>query len=267
MALPPGYTKIRPLAMSGTSDVILARGPNEERIVIRSLKDEHFRSKKWRRAFAHGAYILSGLDHPNIVHMIDDRPDASPPYMITEYIRGSMLRSLIVKRDPGIADNLLYLLRQMIGALYYLHSMGYVHLDFKPDNLMITEDFKVKLIDFDLACERPRGVLRLKQVDGTPSYLPPEALLRNEYGEQTDIYAFGVTAFEMINHRMPFSGDSPRTARAAQTNPRVSPSPLNRHHPCYSRALESLIGNCLAKDPSDRYPSTSLVQKAIESLV
>ena len=267
MALPPGYTKLRTLPPGGTSDLIVARHPDYGRVVVRSLQQEYARSKKWRRLFAQGAYILSGLDHPNVVHMIDDRPDASPPYMITEYIPGSMLRSLVLNRDPVIEQNYLHLLRQMAAALYYVHSMGYVHLDFKPDNLMITGEVQIKLIDFDLACERPRDTVRRKDIDGTVFYLPPEALLRHEYGEQTDIFAFGVTAYEMINHHKPFSGSNPRAARAAQSNPRIRPTPLNREHPCYSRALESLIGNCLAKDPAERYPSTSLVQKAIMDLV
>ncbi len=262
-----GFTTIRTLAPGGMTDVFLARNKEHDRVVLRRLSPEFARKRKWRKAFLRGATILERLDHPNIIQILDCAVDDGIPYMVLEYVESRTLRSLILAKDQLIADNLLSMMRQMAHALYYVHTMGYLHLDFKPDNLLVNDKARVTLIDFDLAIERRQKLTRYKKVDGTPFYLPPEALLHRRLDERADIYAFGVTAYEMINFHKPFRGDTLDQARAAQTRIAFAAEPLNLKATRLPPALESLILKCLAKDPEDRYPSMSSVLRALDQLV
>ncbi len=258
---------IRRLPPGGTTDIYVARGLDSQVVVIRLLRPEFASKKKWRQLFFQGFEIMQSLDHPNIVRGIAIGDDADLPYAVIEYIDSQTLRSQILHRDEIIPNNLLFLLRQMASALYHVHSMGYLHLDFKPDNILLDKEAHLTLIDFDLALPLQRQAIKLKELDGTPPYLPRETLLKHTVDERTDIYALGVTAFEMITHRKPFGGHSPKEARTAQTDMSLPPGPLAGRFGAVTSSLESLIYKCLAKDPKERYPAMSLVVKALDDLV
>ena len=261
-----GYTTIRLLPPGGMTDIFMARDPKKRPVVIRCLRDEFAQQRKWRKNFIRGAEILQDFDHPNIVRLIELNPDSFPPYMVLEYLNAKTLRSLILAKDTLITDHLLVLLRQMASALYYVHSMGYLHLDFKPDNLLVAEDPHVTLIDFDLITPRSRRPFRVKELGGTLFYLPPEAQRHRRLGERADIYAFGVTAYEMVKFHKPFSGETVEEARKAQLDASTPPTPIQSKETSIHPGLESIILKCLAKVPDDRYPSMSQVLKALDSL-
>ena len=246
--------------------IYIARDADKRIVVIRCLREDFAPRTKWRKSFLKGADILAKLDHPNIIRILEvhDRP---PYYMVIEYVDAKNLRSLILNRDLLIETHRLLLLRQMASALYYIHSMGYLHLDFKPDNLLVRTDASVKLIDFDLVTTHQRRPARLRELEGTPFYIPPEALRNRRVDERADIYAFGVTAYEMINYYKPFHADTLGKARRAQHDPIVKPAAFRPSASDVPPALQSLIFKCLAKAPVDRYPSMSLVMKDLEDLV
>lgn len=262
----PGYTTIRRLPAGGMTDAYVARDTKKTPVVIRALREEFAKKRKWRNSFLESAAILSELDHPSIVRM-RELHDSPPYYMVVEYIESKSLRSLILNKDPMIDAHRLSMLRQMASALYYMHSKGYLHLDFKPDNLLVRDDASVVLIDFDLATARMKRPPRLRELDGTPFYMPPESLRRRRVDELCDIYAFGITAYEMINYHKPFQADTLQLARRAQANPSSKPIPFRTGITNVPPALQDLVLKCLAKNPGDRYPSMSLVLKDLDDLV
>jgi serine/threonine-protein kinase len=248
------------------TDAYLARDAHKQPVVIRCLREDFARKHKWRKSFLQGADILGRLDHPNIVRLLETHDDF-PYYMVVEYVESKSLRSLILNKDPLIDSHRLFMLRQMAAALYYLHKQGYLHLDFKPDNLLVRHDAAMVLIDFDLVTPRQKRPPRHRELDGTPFYMPPESLRSHRVNELCDIYAFGITAYEMINFHKPFQADNLKEARHAQANPSAKPIPFRSGLTNVPSALQNLIFKCLAKDPKDRYPSMSLVLKDLEDLV
>lgn len=262
-----GYSIVRRLPRGGMTDLFLALDENRNRYVIRCLRDPYSRRWKWRRSFFKAAEVMTKLQHPNIVRIYDANFREKQPYMVLEYIEAPNLRALLLNRSELLTRNSLKLLRQLAEALYYVHSMGYLHLDFKPDNILVTEEPHAVLIDFDLVVKtKPRG-RHLRSARGTPFYMPPEALAHNRVNEQTDIYAFGVTAYEMYTFHKPFEADTVEAAHSAQTDRASIPRPMSSWQAGISKHIESLVLKCLAKSPKARYPSMSSVLKDLSALV
>lgn len=261
-----GYTIIRRLPPGGMTDLYLALDRNKNRMVIRCLRDPYAGQRKWRKSFFRAAKILSEFDHPNIIRIYDASHVGKQPYMVLEYIEAQNLRSLILHRDEMMSHNALHIMRQMAEALYQVHRMGYLHLDFKPDNILVREDASAVLIDFDLVTKSKSRPVRLKRASGTPFYMPPETLAHNKVDERTDVYAWGVTAYEMLAFHKPFEANTIEKAHAAQTDKTSIPDRLKNHNPEVPDALESIILKCLAKAIEARYPSMGLVLKDLKLL-
>ncbi|HEY8239959.1 MAG TPA: protein kinase, partial [Kiritimatiellia bacterium] len=143
----------------------------------------------------------------------------------------------------------------------------FLHLDFKPENLVVRNDGLVVLVDFDLAIERKPKPVKVSPLPGTFSYLPPETLTRNLVDDQTDIYSFGVTCYEMLCGHKPFEGVSQEDAKREQLDPNAHIRRLKYYQINVAPALESLIFKCLAHRQVDRYPSMSLVMRDLETMV
>lgn len=245
----------------------VAVDPDGFRVVIRTLKKKYAGNRRIRNKFLNGAEVLSGLEHPNIIRQLHYGRSNGTPYMVLEYVESCTLRELIIQRAPLLTENTFSLLRQMAESLYYLHSSGFIHLDFKPDNLLVTPYGLVVLIDFDLATNRPRSPVRMRESPGTPAYVAPEILTTQLADERADIYSLGVTAYEMIAFHKPFERTTQDESYMAQINPCVKPTPFKSHGVHPPPAVESLISKCLAKNPDNRYPAMSLVVKNLEAIL
>jgi len=187
--------------------------------------------------------------------------------MIVNFVEGANMRELILHRSPLLKMNPLSMLRQMAAALAYVHLAGFLHLDFKPENLIVRGDGLIVLVDFDLALERKSKPTRLHPLPGTFAYLPPETIQKEMVDDQTDIFAFGVTAYEMLTGHKPYEGVTEGHSHQQQLDPRAMPRSLRLHNVTVPAALERLIFKCLAHHQRDRYPSMSLVQRDLETMV
>jgi serine/threonine protein kinase len=248
------------------TDIFVATDAKGQRVVLRCMKETYAKERRLRKKFIEGAKILERMVHPNIVRLLDHGMRDRIPFMVLEYHEAAPLRDFLVRRDPDIQYALLPLVRQMAAALYFCHHTGYMHLDFKPENLLIHEDGRVVLIDFDLATRIHRRPVRLRDYPGTPAYTAPEVMTTQRVDERADIFSFGVTCYEMITFHKPFERDTLEDSRRAQIDPDVLPlsvEPFTAHCP---PALAALVFKCLAKDLSKRYPAMSLVIKAIEDI-
>lgn len=262
-----GYSITRRLASGGMTYLYVGVDAMQNRVVIRRLKPEYVRDRRTRANFLHGAEVLAKLHHPNIVRLIKAGTYQDEPYTVVEYVEARNLRELILRKDPLVYQNILTIMRQMAAALSYVHLAGYLHLDFKPENLIVRNDGLVILIDFDLAIERKPKPVKLSPLPGTFAYLPPETLARNLVDDQTDIYSFGVTCYEMLTGHKPFEGVTIEDARKAQLDPNGRPMRLKFHNVQVPPAMETLIFKCLAYRQEDRYPSMSLVMRDLETMV
>lgn len=262
-----GYSIIRRLASGGMTYLYVAVDDQQKRLVVRRLKQDFIRDRKVRARFFQGAEILAKLHHPNIVRLVKAGYFHEEPFMILEYVESQNMKELIQKKADMLRHNSLSIIRQLAAALSYVHISGYLHLDLKPDNVLIREDGLLVLADFDLAMERKPKPIKLSPLPGTFAYLPPETLNRQLVDEQTDIFSFGVTCYEMLTGHKPFEGVTPEDARRNQTDLHTPPMKFAMHNARVSPALESLIFKCLAKQKEARYPSMSLVSRDLETML
>jgi len=154
----------------------------------------------------------------------------------------------------------------MASGLLHVHESGFIHLDFKPENILVTRNGSVQLIDFDTAIPIPEKPFKPSQNPGTPSYMAPEQLKREPIDGRVDIFAYGVAAYELMTNHKPFPGETPAEILAAQLDP-AGPVPPREHNPDVPPALEKVILKCLAREPDRRYPFMSVLvndlQKAL----
>ena len=138
-----------------------------------------------------------------------------------------------------------------------------MHLDFKPENVLVTRNSNVRLIDFDLAQPIPEKPKKMSKNPGTPSYMAPEQLQRKPIDSRVDIYAYGVAAYELVTNHKPFPGETPADILGAQLEP-ASPIPPREHNADIPAALEKVILKCLAIDPDRRYPFMSVLVRDLQ---
>ncbi len=262
-----GYAITRRLAAGGMTYLYVGVDAAQRRVVIRRMKPEYLNDKRLRASFMRGAEILAKIHHPNIVRLLKASVHANEPYQVLEYVESRTMRELIAYRDPLLVQNTLSMMRQMAAALSCVHLSGFLHLDFKPENLIVRNDGLVILIDFDLATERKPKSFKISPLPGTFAYLPPETLAKSTVDDQTDIYSFGVTCYEMLTGHKPFEGVTVDDSRRMQMDPAVQPTRLRIHGVNAPPAMETLIFKCLAHRPEARYPSISLVLRDLETMI
>jgi serine/threonine-protein kinase len=140
-----------------------------------------------------------------------------------------------------------------------------MHLDFKPENVLITRSASVRLVDFDLAQRIPEKPIKLSENPGTPAYMSPQQLQREPIDHRADIFAYGVAAYEVLTGRKPFPGDTPDEILRKQLDRRNSFIPPRDLNPDLPVSLEKSILKCLEHDPDKRYPITSVLVHDLKS--
>ena len=242
----------------GTAEVFLATAPDNRTVVVRRLQPRFRFSLGQRRKFMHGLRIHAQMRHENIVGVLATANDWLVPYGVLEHVDGPNLRILLSKQDPALRDPIL-IFRQMLLALQQVHRQGYLHLDFKPENVLLNRDRVLKLLDFDLAMKISRKPVPQGNLSGTPSYLAPEQILREPVDERTDIFSLGVTAYEVFVGQKPFIPMDRREIMNAYTALDTAfPSPKSLK-PAIPPRLSRLLSNCIEKRPDRRYPTVSLI--------
>src|SRR5262249_26480027 len=144
-----------------------------------------------RRRFFSGCEILAKIhNHEYVIGYVEHGKIDGTPYLLMEYVERSNLKLLLFRSDPILLENIGQILIDMAMALEHVHDSGYMHLDFKPENILVTRNGGVRLVDFDLAQPKPEKPKKMSKNPGTPAYMAPEQLLREEFDHRVDIFAF-----------------------------------------------------------------------------
>ena len=154
----------------------------------------------------------------------------------------------------------------MAAALAHVHERGFIHLDFKPENILVPKTYDPKLIDFDLAIPRPLKPKKASKLSGTPLYLAPEQIARQPVDERADIFAFGITAYELLTSKKPIAGNTQEEILSKYANFDEHLRPPRTLVPEIPQTLERVILKCLEMEPARRYPAMSLVVRDLQTL-
>jgi len=147
--------------------------------------------------------VMKRLDHPGIPKIIEVIEDESYVYMVLEYIRGEPLSAIIRKCGKINESYIKVWMKSIASTLNYLHGQGLIHRDIKPDNIMLSHDCEIKIIDFGLARKKNDSDEADKKVIGTLSYTAPERFTKKQGTVQSDIYGFGATMYYLTTGTKP----------------------------------------------------------------
>jgi serine/threonine-protein kinase len=245
----------------GLAEIWLATDGKGKPYALRKLKREHRFNFGARRRFSRGNKVLSQLNESDhIVGYVEHGTD----YLLMDYVEAENLKQLYARQDPVLVENIAQILIDMATGLNHVHESGFMHLDFKPENVLVSRNAAVRVIDFDTAIEMPEKPVRLAQNPGTPGYMAPEQLKREPLDSRADIFAFGVAAYELLTNKKPFLGDTPGEILAAQMDP-SGPIPPREHNSDIPPAMEKVILKCLERDPDRRYHFSSLMLRELQN--
>ncbi|MGA3284085.1 MAG: serine/threonine-protein kinase [Verrucomicrobiota bacterium] len=212
-----------------------------------------------RRRFLRGCEVLSHLNQSEyVVGYVEHGKMDGTLYMLMDYVEAENLKLLFARHDLVLTENVAQILIDMALGLADVHESGFMHLDFKPENVLVSRNGSVRLIDFDLAQPIPEKPKKMSKNPGTPAYMAPEQLQRKPIDSRADIFAYGVAAYELLTNQKPFAGETPGEILARQLD-LSGPPPPREYNPELPAALEKVVLKCIARDPDRRYPFMSVL--------
>jgi eukaryotic-like serine/threonine-protein kinase len=265
------------IGAGGMGEVYLARDSELGREVAVKVLPSSFSADTDRlRRFQQEACAAGALNHPNILSIYDVGKHDGSPYVVSELLEGDTLRQRIAGSPLNPRRAIEYAL-QIANGLAAAHEKGIIHRDLKPDNIFITNDSRVKILDFGLAKltqldgDQAQTDIPTRRVDtdpgvvmGTVGYMSPEQLKGRAVDQRSDIFSFGAILYEMLSGRRAFHGES-----AAETMSAIlkeDPPELSETNKAVSPGLERLVHHCLEKNPESRFHSASDLAFALEAL-
>jgi serine/threonine protein kinase len=257
--------------------VYKARDLELDRLVaLKVLPSERVATEDARRRFIQEARAASALNHPNIVtiHHVGSHRDQL--FIAMELVPGRPLSEIIPRQGLPLG-RALKLSVQIADGLATAHRAGLVHRDVKPANVMVTDEGRIKILDFGLAklanpmSAAATDVTRAQPnrtdaglIVGTVGYMSPEQAEGAPLDSRSDIFSFGVVLYEMATGRRPFGGETPMKTLSSIL--RDAPPPVSEVAPGCPRELERIIDRCLRKDPARRWQHMDDVQVALLDL-
>jgi hypothetical protein len=233
-------------------------------IAVKVLAPELTRDPRFRERFISEARVQARLSHPHIAHIQDFLEEGGRFAILMEWIPGGTVADVIDRaRGPLSIEQTLRWAGQALEALDFAHRHGVVHRDVKPANLMLDGVGDIKVTDFGIAIALGAGRLTTtgKSV-GTPQYMSPEQIMRPQsVDHRTDVYSMGVVLYEMLAGRVPFDADTDYTLQRLHIE--APPPSLRNLNPLVPEWLESVVLQCLAKSPDDRFAGCASVAAAL----
>lgn len=224
----------------------------KKNVAIKLIREDVMNNPVNLKRFTNEATIAASLNHPNIVKVYNHGTIGGIPYIANEFVKGQNLKEVLDFRSSLPIQEALEYMMQLADALHYAHQHGIVHRDVKPDNLYVMGDGTIKLGDFGIAQTDASKISDTKsEIVGSVHYLAPEITEGKPASAQSDIYALGVTFFEIITGHVPFNKTKAIDIAVAHVKERF-PSP-KKYLPNCPREVEKIIFKCTRKRPQDRY--------------
>jgi len=259
------YEVVRVLGTGGLGEVYEVRHAISQRAeAMKVLLPDQRAGAEIGERFRREIQMLGALSHSHIASLHNAFYHDGQLIMVMELVSGETLRSKSVRTVLSVSQVLRYA-RQILSALEYAHRRGVVHRDIKPSNIMITTEDDVKLLDFGIAIsDRSADLTAPGFVVGSISYMSPEQISGDKATVRSDIYAVGVTLYEVLTGNLPVGGTSNfAIMRAHLTEQPLAPVELNPRLPA---PLSSAILKALEKKPEDRFTSAQEFLSALNAV-
>ena len=271
------YRIISKIGAGGMGEVYKAHDSRLDReVAIKVLPSEMSSDEDRLRRFEQEAKATSALNHPNILTVYDIGEHDGSPFIVAELLDGEELRARLDEGAIPLRKVTEYA-QQIVSGLSAAHEKGIVHRDLKPENLFVTNDERVKILDFGLAKLREqdtnihgsedatrRAMTDPGVVMGTVGYMSPEQVRGTVVDHRSDIFSFGLILYEMITGRRAFQEES--LAETMSAIVKEEPPEMTESNPNISPSLERIVRRCLEKKPDRRFQSTADLGFALESL-
>jgi serine/threonine-protein kinase len=252
----PGYTISNKIAEGGCAQIFAGIDQsNGHPVAIKIIQPRNINNKTEVKRMVDEGNIGLKLQNVNIVKTYAAGVIGKQPYIVLEYIKGRMLREMVVAKYQLGNVELISLARGLCNGIRYLHNLGIYHRDIKPDNIMIAEDGTIKILDMGFAENTKAFSLFGRKLEGSPAYMAPELLTTKKASFGTDIYALGCTLYEAATGFTPFGGMSDAETISQQTNLRATPRSIQSVNQRISMITEKMVARALQKDPAQRYRS------------
>jgi tetratricopeptide (TPR) repeat protein len=262
------------LGTGGMADVYLADHlALKIPVALKRPKSELRSDPEFRRSFLEEAQRAVILNHGNVARIHDVVEADDDIFVVMEYIEGETLRiRLAAMPRPLAVDEFLPLAIQCASALAAAHEKRIVHLDVKPENIMLTPGGQIKICDFGVGRRLRSDVSAATTVleasqhawAGTPAYMAPEVILRHPFDERADLFSLGIVFYEMLTGTNPFSSDT-IVATSAKIASHIPP-PISTMRPDIDSKLERIVSQMLAKDPHQRYATAAELVKDLTAI-
>lgn len=218
-----------------------------------------------RNRFSREAQNIARLKHPNIVDVYDFSVSSDETsFIVTEFVHGETVSAYTAAHGPFMPQAAALIGHAIAGALVHAHAAGIVHRDIKPDNLMVSRDGQIKLMDFGIATAVDmEGMTATGAIVGSPAHMAPEQIEGEELDHRCDIFALGIILYFLATRRLPFAAANAHALfRQILEGQFELPS---RHNPQVDRQFEAIVLQCMARHRADRYSSALDLQAALQA--
>ena len=251
------YEIISKIGSGGTSIVYKARRLADNReVAIKVIRDELENIRELERHFRLEAEALNKMSHRNVRRILGVGQWNDSLYMVTEYIDGKTLKEIVSNGPVPLKTAVDYAL-QIAAGIEHAHRKNIIHRDIKPQNIIVSNDGTVKIVDFGIArmSSQTTRTMAGRDVVGSVHYLSPEQAKSSQVDLRTDIYSFGILLYEMFTGTVPFQGDEPVSIAMQHINQIATPpKSLN---PEITQGINDIIVKCIQKNPDQRYQTAS----------
>jgi serine/threonine protein kinase len=239
-------------------------------VAIKVLRRDHSNDQAFKQYFSSEAELMAKLDHPHIVRLYEFCDDGKNLFIVMDWVNGLNLKEMISSRSNSFSlDEVRKIFKPVCSALNYAHSQKIIHCDIKPANIMIDSVERVLLTDFGIS-----RYANQQNTGGTPPYMAPEQFDGGRLSSQTDVYALGVTLYELLSGgKVPFRGDTPQT-KGTTLRDRIYwevmhlPYPdVKKYNPKVPDAVDAVIKQAMQQKPSLRQSGTMDFYRDLEGAI
>jgi tetratricopeptide (TPR) repeat protein/tRNA A-37 threonylcarbamoyl transferase component Bud32 len=237
----------------------------KEKVALKLLKPEIASDKETIERFSNELKYARKISHRNVCRMYDLGKTEGTHFITMEYVSGEDLKTMIRMTGSLTIGATLSIGKQICDGLAEAHSLGVVHRDLKPQNIMIDKWGNAKIMDFGIARSiKEKGITGPSVLIGTPEYMSPEQAEAKEVDHRSDIYSLGIILYEMATGRVPFEGDT--ALSIAMKHKGEIPKSPKQFNPNIPDDLSGVILKCLEKDRAKRYQTAAEVRSELEKI-